>query len=72
MLTHPLSLYTRLVGEEVECEGGADDLLHVGADDGHLRAPTYLTFLLLKNADSFSLSMYVPCWRGGRERWRCR
>ncbi len=40
-----LSLRTCLVGEEVEGDGGADDLLHVGADDGHLRAPTYLPYL---------------------------
>jgi hypothetical protein len=46
MLSHSLSLCPYLVGEEVECDGGADDLLHVGADDGHLSAPTYLTFLL--------------------------
>ncbi len=31
--------------------------MHVGSDDGHLRAPTYLTFLLLKNADSSSLPL---------------
>ncbi len=48
---------TCLVGEEVEGDGGADDLLHVGADDGHLSAPDYLTFLVLKNADSSSLSV---------------
>jgi hypothetical protein len=35
---------TYLVGEEVEGDGGADDLLHVGADDGHLNAP-YLPYL---------------------------
>jgi hypothetical protein len=34
------------------------------SDDGHLRAPTYLTFLLLKNADSFSLSVYRTCLVG--------
>ncbi len=64
MLTHSLSLGACLVGEEVESDGGADDLLHVGADDGHLRETTYLTFLLLNNADSFSLSVYRTCLVG--------
>ncbi len=36
MLSHPL--FPRLVGERVDGDGGADDLLHVGADDGYLRA----------------------------------